>query len=67
MILGISLFGFVAGSLVSYFFDSREKEGEPTLKDVIDRLARLEALVQGSAGDVDPGGPASRCKQTDKT
>ena len=46
MIVGISLFGFVAGSLVSYFFDNREKEGEPTLKDVVERLQRLEALLR---------------------
>ncbi len=45
MIVGISLFGFVAGSLVSYFFDSREKEGEPTLKDVVERLERIEARL----------------------
>ncbi|MDQ3957202.1 MAG: potassium channel family protein [Actinomycetota bacterium] len=49
MIVGISLFGFVAGSLVSYFFDNREKEGEPTLKDVIERLERVEILLEDRA------------------
>jgi len=46
MIVGISLFGFVAGSLVSYFFDDRDKDGEATLKDVIERLDRVEHLLQ---------------------
>lgn len=46
MIVGISLFGFVAGSLVSYFFDTREKHGEPTLKDVIVRLEKIERLME---------------------
>lgn len=45
MVVGISLFGFVAGSLVSYFFDSRPKEGEPTLRDVVERLERIEARL----------------------
>lgn len=51
MVVAISLFGFVAGSLVSYFFDSREKEGEPTLQDVVERLERIEARL----GDASPG------------
>ncbi|HYO61453.1 MAG TPA: ion channel [Actinomycetota bacterium] len=45
MVVGLSLFAFVAGSLVSYFFDSREKEGEPTLRDVVERLERIEARL----------------------
>jgi hypothetical protein len=30
---------------VSYFFDSRGKEGAPTLDDVIERLERIEARL----------------------
>lgn len=55
MVVAISMFGFVAGSLVSYFFDSREKEGEPTLQDVVERLDRIEARL----GDASAGSDAS--------
>ena len=53
MIVGISLFGFLAGSLVSYFFDNREKEGEPTLNDVVERLERVEQLLLSKPGSND--------------
>lgn len=67
MMVGISLFGFLAGSLVSYFFDSREKKGEPTLGDVIERLERLELLLQDRLkGEVGTGRPPTKSRTRSK-
>jgi voltage-gated potassium channel len=50
MIMGISLFGFLAGSLVSYFLDDRDKgSAEPNLADIDSRLQRIERLLEMQA------------------
>jgi voltage-gated potassium channel len=50
MIMGISLFGFLAGSLVSYFLDDRDKgTTEPNLADIDSRLRRIETLLEVQA------------------
>jgi voltage-gated potassium channel len=43
MVVGISLFGFVAGSLVSYFVhEDEEKSLDPQLVEITERLKRIE-------------------------
>ena len=47
MVLGIALFGFLAGSLASFFFERHEeKELDPQLEEINDRLERIEQALQ---------------------
>jgi hypothetical protein len=52
MIVGIALFGFLAGALASFFVERREEEEvEPKLSDIAERLDRIEArLTEMAAG-----------------
>lgn len=44
MLVGIALFGFLAGSLASFFIGGRTgAKNEPTLADIAERLDRIEA------------------------
>ena len=46
MVLGIALFGYLAGALASYFFERDEDEKvDPQLQEINERLARLEKLL----------------------
>jgi voltage-gated potassium channel len=44
MVLGIALFGFLAGSLASFFFE-RDDKIDPQLEDLRDRLERIETML----------------------
>ena len=47
MIVGIALFGFLAGSLASFFVDQREEEKvDPKLAEISNRLERIEQLLR---------------------
>jgi voltage-gated potassium channel len=59
MIVGIALFGFLAGSLASYFLESRDEEQEEDkdriLEEMLERLERIElALERSVASDGHP-------------
>jgi voltage-gated potassium channel len=46
MILGIALFGLLAGSLASFFFERQEEQKiDPQLKEINDRLEHIEAML----------------------
>ena len=46
MVLGIALFGYLAGALASFFFErDEEKNIDPQLSQINERLARLEELL----------------------
>jgi voltage-gated potassium channel len=48
MILGISLFGLLAASLASFLIErDMEKELDPQMAQLDERLARIEALLEG--------------------
>lgn len=52
MLLGIGLFGWLAGSLASYFTGKEESEVDPQLLEISARLKRIEALLtERSRGD----------------
>lgn len=60
MIVGIALFGFLAGSLASYFLESRGEEQsdtqDRTLEEISARLERIEmALLERNSADGHPG------------
>ncbi|MDQ3963293.1 MAG: potassium channel family protein [Actinomycetota bacterium] len=56
MILGISLFGFIAGSLASFFVEQEEEEPRGKLEDIAARLDRIErALKEQSRTEAGPG------------
>jgi len=47
MVLGIALFGLLAGSLASFFFERQEEEKvDPQLKEINARLERIEAMLE---------------------
>ncbi len=47
MIVGIALFGFLAGSLASFFVDQREEDKiDPMLAEISKRLERIEAHLR---------------------
>jgi voltage-gated potassium channel len=47
MIVGIALFGFLAGSLASFFLERREEsEVDPKLAEISERLERIEQALQ---------------------
>jgi voltage-gated potassium channel len=49
MIVGIALFGFLAGSLASFFVEHREEETvDPKLAEISDRLERIEQLLEST-------------------
>lgn len=51
MIVGIALFGFLAGSLASFFVDQREEEKvDPKLAEMSERLERIEQLLRSKEG-----------------
>jgi voltage-gated potassium channel len=51
MVLGIALFGFLAGSLASFFVEGREEEKvDPKLQEIADRLDRIERALERSEG-----------------
>jgi voltage-gated potassium channel len=58
MIVGIALFGFLAGSLASFFLERREEsEVDPKLAEIAERLERIErALEIRGAGPADDSG-----------
>lgn len=46
MVLGIALFGYLAGALASFFFESDEEtKVDPQLRELNERLARVEDLL----------------------
>ena len=47
MIMGIALFGFLAGSLASFFLEKREDQPEedPQLREINERLSRIEQYL----------------------
>ena len=47
MIMGIALFGFLAGSLASFFLEKREDQPEedPQLREINERLSRIERYL----------------------
>lgn len=46
MVLGIALFGYLAGALASFFFErDEEAKVDPQLQELNDRLARVEDLL----------------------
>lgn len=52
MILGISIFGFIAGSLASFFVEQEEEEPHEKLEEIVARLDRIErALKEQSLTD----------------
>ena len=53
MIVGIALFGFLAGSLASFFVEHHEEEQLDTqLAEIAERLERIErALADREKGD----------------
>jgi voltage-gated potassium channel len=52
MIVGIALFGFLAGSLASFFLERREEsEVDPKLAEISARLERIERAVGASPSD----------------
>jgi voltage-gated potassium channel len=47
MIVGIALFGFLAGSLASFFLERREEsEVDPKLSEIAERLERIERALE---------------------
>jgi voltage-gated potassium channel len=51
MVLGIAVFGFLAGSLASFFFERHEeRELDPQLKEINERLERIERAMGREAG-----------------
>ena len=46
MIMGIGLFGLLAGSLASFFIQQEETEPDPQLNDIQERLERIERSLQ---------------------
>jgi len=47
MIVGIALFGFLAGSLASFFLERRdESEVDPKLEEIAERLERIERALE---------------------
>ena len=55
MVLGIALFGFLAGSLASFFFERHEEnELDPQLKEINERLERIEQVLAGDRATNDP-------------
>ena len=47
MVLGIALFGLLAGSLASFFFERQEEEKvDPQLQEINTRLERIEAMLE---------------------
>lgn len=56
MILGISIFGFIAGSLASFFVEQEEEEPHEKLDEIVARLERIErALKEQSPRETGPG------------
>ena len=56
MLLGLIVFGNLAGTLVAYFLDRRdesdaEPEADPALVDLRDRLEHIEQLLSRSGGE----------------
>jgi voltage-gated potassium channel len=51
MIMGIGLFGLLAGSLASFFIQKEETEPDPQLTDIQERLERIERSLQTLEGD----------------
>lgn len=48
MVIGIALFGFLAGSIASFFVESDEEQKlDPQLAEINERLARVEDLLGG--------------------
>jgi voltage-gated potassium channel len=46
MVMGIAVFGFLAGSLASFFFEREQEEDiDPQFKEIQDRLDRIENLL----------------------
>jgi voltage-gated potassium channel len=67
MVMGIALFGLLAGSLASYFVEPEEQRQEEELGEIRERLGRIERLLtqdgdvsQGEADGQAPGEVASR-------
>jgi hypothetical protein len=51
MITGIALFGYLAGSLASFFVEHQEEDAtNPELADIAQRLERIEQLLSTSEG-----------------
>ena len=47
MVIGIALFGFLAGSLTSFFVEHREEEKiDPKLAEIAERLERIEFALK---------------------
>ena len=53
MVLGIALFGFLAGSLTSFFVEHREEEKiDPKLAEITERLERIELALMDREREV---------------
>lgn len=51
MLMGIGLFGLLAGSLASFFVRQEETETDPQLKDIRERLGRIEQSLEALGKD----------------
>jgi voltage-gated potassium channel len=51
MLLGIALFGFLAGNLASFFIEQKTgSKDEPSLSDIVARLERIEKALNVREG-----------------
>jgi voltage-gated potassium channel len=54
MVLGIAVFGLLAGSLASYFFERQEQEKiDPRFQEIIDRLDHIERALENDPREFD--------------
>lgn len=63
MVMGIALFGFLAGSLASYFLETdtdSAAEPQPDLAQIDERLRRIETMLQSARDDVFDSGDEPR-------
>jgi len=59
MLMGIGLFGLLAGSLASFFVQQEETETDPQLSDIQERLERIEQALQNIGGEHEEEDPHS--------
>ena len=51
MLMGIGIFGLLAGSLASFFVRHEESEPDPQLRDIQQRLERIEQSLEAMGED----------------
>jgi hypothetical protein len=59
MVVGIAIFGLLAGSLASFFIErGREKETNPEFAEIVERLERIERALNSAPAEEQDSKPS---------